>query len=57
MRALIAQEKIMFVELNIAGYRFTREIPELRRKSLRSVHFSPRAMHWRIPQLRQSHAA
>jgi hypothetical protein len=47
----------MFVELNIAGYRFTREVPELSRKSWRPVRFNPRGMHWRIPQLRQSHPA
>lgn len=48
---------MLIVELNIAGYRFTRELPELRRKSFRSGRFSPRAIHWRIPQLRHSHAA
>jgi hypothetical protein len=47
----------MFVELNIAGYRFSREVPELRRKLVRPLRFSPRAMHWRIFQLRHSHAA
>jgi len=54
----IAEEKIMLiVELNLAGYQFTREIPDLRRKSLPSVRFDRRAMHWRIPHLRNPHAA
>jgi hypothetical protein len=48
---------MMIVELNIAGYHFCHEIPDLRRKSLRPVRFSPRNKHWRIPQLRHSHAA
>jgi hypothetical protein len=43
---------MMIVELNIAGLRFSREIPDLRRKPLRSVRFSPRAIQWR-----HSHAA
>ena len=42
------------IELNIAGLRFTREVPGLRRPSLR---FSPRNMHWRVPHLRHSQAA
>jgi hypothetical protein len=45
------------IELNIVGFRFTREIPDLRRKSLRSGGSGPRPSHWRIPHLRQSHAA
>jgi hypothetical protein len=57
-RDQIAQEKIMLiVELNLAGYQFTREIPDLRRKSLRTVRFDRRAMHWRIPHLRNPRAA
>jgi hypothetical protein len=53
----IAQEKIMLiVELNIVGYQFNREVPNLLRMSLRPARFSLRAMHWRIPQLRQSQA-
>jgi hypothetical protein len=47
---------VLIVELNIVGYRFSREIPNLRPRSLRPVLFNPRAMHRRIPQLRQSHA-
>jgi hypothetical protein len=50
-------EVMLMVELNIAGYRFNHEIPNLRRRSLRPVRSSRRAIHWRIPQLRQSHAA
>ncbi|MGH3967779.1 MAG: hypothetical protein ACRDTV_06585 [Mycobacterium sp.] len=45
------------VELNIAGYCFTREIADLRRTPLKSVRFHPRAMHWRPPQLRHERAA
>jgi hypothetical protein len=53
-----AQEKIMLiVEFNVAGYRFSAEMPDLRRTPLRSVRFKPRAIQWRIPQLRDSHAA
>lgn len=43
---------MMVVELNIAGFRFSREIPDLRRKPSRSGRFSPRAIQWR-----HSHAA
>jgi hypothetical protein len=54
----IAQEKIMLIiELNIVGYRFSREVPNLLHMSLRPARFSLRARHWRIPQLRQSQAA
>jgi hypothetical protein len=50
------QESIMMnVELNIAGFRFTREIPDLRRKSFQSRKFDPRHIQWR--PARQSHAA
>ncbi|WP_324849543.1 hypothetical protein [Mycobacterium sp.] len=45
------------VELNIAGFRFSREIPDLRHKSFRSAGLGQRVIHWRIPHLRQSHAA
>ncbi len=48
---------MMNVELNIAGFRFTREIPDLRRKSLPSRKFDPRQIQRRLPHLRQSHAA
>ncbi|MGO8768046.1 hypothetical protein [Mycobacterium sp.] len=40
------------IELNVAGYRFTREMPDLKRDNFR---FSPRNMHW--PVLRHSNAA
>lgn len=40
------------LELNVAGYQFTREMPDLRR---RPTWFHPRNMHW--PALRQNHAA
>lgn len=45
------------IELNIAGQKFTREIGDLPRQPFRSVRFSPRNVHWRVPQLRHSHAA
>jgi len=45
--------KIMWIiELNVAGYHFSREIPNLRRRSFR---FNPRNAHW--PALRHSSAA
>ncbi len=40
------------IELNIGGYQFTREMPDLKRRNFR---FSPRSMHWPVP--RHSHAA
>ena len=40
------------IELNVAGYQVTREVPDLKRRPFR---FSPRHMHW--PVLRHSHAA
>lgn len=58
MGQLIAQEKIMLIiELNIVGYRFSREVPNVFHMSLPRARFSLRALHWRIPQLRQSQAA
>jgi hypothetical protein len=47
------REKIMWIiELNVAGYQFTREMPDLKHRPFR---FSPRSMRW--PVLRHSHAA
>lgn len=40
------------IELNIAGYHVSREIPDLRRRPFK---FSPRNVHW--PTLRHSNAA
>ena len=40
------------IELNLAGYQFTREVPDLRRRNFR---LRPRNMHW--PVQRHSHAA
>jgi hypothetical protein len=40
------------IELNVAGYRFTRELPDFRHRTLR-LH--RRKMHW--PALRHSQAA
>jgi hypothetical protein len=52
------QEKIMLiVELNLAGYRFSGQMSDLRRKPLRSMRFNPRALQWKIPQLRDSRVA
>ena len=48
---------MLIVELNLAGYRFSREIPDLRHKPLRSMRFGSRAIHWRLPQLRHPNAA
>jgi hypothetical protein len=48
---------MMIVELNLAGYRFSGEMSDLRRKPLRSMLFNPRARQWKIPQLRDSRAA
>jgi hypothetical protein len=48
---------MLIVELNLAGYRFSREIPDLRHRQRRSIRFGSRAMHWRLPQLRHPHAA
>ena len=45
------------VELNIAGFRFSREIRALRRKSVGPSGSSPRPSYWRLPLLRQSRAA
>jgi hypothetical protein len=45
------------IELNIVGFRFTREISDLRRQSLRYAGFGTRPSQWRLPHLRQSHAA
>jgi hypothetical protein len=45
------------VELNIAGFRFSREIRTLSRKSVGSAGLSPRPTYWRLPHLRQSRAA
>ncbi|MBV9720419.1 MAG: hypothetical protein JO082_00675 [Mycobacterium sp.] len=58
MRATDSPGEIMLiVELNFAGYQFTREIPDLRRASFRSVRLSRHGAHWRIPQLRHMRAA
>ncbi|SOJ52882.1 hypothetical protein MSIMFB_00388 [Mycobacterium simulans] len=38
------------IELNVAGLRFTRQMPDLPRRRFR---FSPRDLHW--PALRHSH--
>jgi hypothetical protein len=45
-------EAMWIVELNIAGYQFAREMPDLRR---RPSWLGKRNVHW--PALRQSHAA
>lgn len=40
------------IELNVAGYQFTREMPDSRRRRFR---LTPRNRHWPAP--RHSHAA
>lgn len=40
------------IEVNVAGYQFTREVPDIGRRTFR---FHPRNLHW--PVLRHSHAA
>lgn len=45
------------IELNIAGQKFTRELADPPRREFRSVRFRPRSVHWRVPQLCNSHAA
>lgn len=40
------------IELNIASYRYTREMPDLRRPRLIS-----RRLHWPVPRHGHSHAA
>lgn len=40
------------IELNVAGYRFTRELPDLMRRPFR---FGPRSIFWSVP--RHSHAS
>jgi hypothetical protein len=42
------------LELNVAGYHLTREMPDLQPQRLR---FSPRNMHWPLSQHRPSQAA
>jgi len=42
------------IELNIAGFRFSSEIPYVRRRQL---WFSPRLAHWSLPQHRHEPAA
>jgi hypothetical protein len=42
------------IELNVAGHRFIREVPDLPRRSFR---LRPRNARWHVPQLRNSHAA
>jgi hypothetical protein len=48
---------MMIVELNVAGFRLNGEWVGLRRDTLRPGRFNPRILQWRMPQLRQTHAA
>ncbi|ETW21581.1 hypothetical protein [Mycobacterium gastri] len=41
------------IELNIAGFRYTRELPERRRRPLR---FSPRHLHWPVHRHAHGHS-
>jgi hypothetical protein len=53
-----AQERIMLnVEINFAGFRFSREVPDLRQKLFRSPGSGQRAIQWRMPHLRRPNAA
>jgi hypothetical protein len=53
MNAESSQEYIMWIiELNVAGYHFTRELPDVKRPAFR---FGRRNIHW--PVLRHSNAA
>jgi hypothetical protein len=53
MPIILSQERSMWIiELNVAGYHFTREFPDVKRPPFR---FSPRNIHW--PVLRHSNAA
>jgi hypothetical protein len=53
MKAAHRPGEIMWIiELNVAGYQFTREFPDVKRPPFR---FSPRNIHW--PVLRHSNAA
>ena len=45
-------EIMWIIELNVAGYHFTREFPDVKRPAFR---FSPRNIHWPVP--RHSNAA
>jgi hypothetical protein len=57
VRALAQENNMLIVELNFAGFHFSREIPDLRHSSLRSGRLGQRAMQWRLPHLRHPHAA
>lgn len=48
---------MFIIEINIAGRRFTRQVADLPGQSSWSARFSPRNVHWRVPQFRQQHAA
>jgi hypothetical protein len=45
------------VEINFAGFRFSREVPDLRQKLFRSPGSGQRAIQWRMPHLRRPNAA
>lgn len=49
-------EDMWIVELNIAGYRVAREVPELTAASRRALRFRPRDIRWRAPGSSDSHA-
>lgn len=48
---------MMIIELNVAGYRVSGEWAGLHRNMLRPARFDPRTIRWRMPHLRQTHAA
>jgi hypothetical protein len=51
-RTQAGEKNMWIIELNVAGYQFTREMPDLKRRPFR---FNPRNVHWPVP--RHSHAA
>jgi hypothetical protein len=52
MSAATGREKTMWIiELNVAGYQYTREMPDFNRRRFR---FSPRNMHWPVPRHSQA---
>lgn len=54
---VLRENTMLIVELNVAGYRLSGEWAGLRRSTLRPARFNPRAIQWRMPQLRQTPAA
>jgi len=48
----LGPENIMWIiELNVAGYHYTRQMPDFKRRPFR---FSPRNLHWPAPRPSQA---